>query len=322
LKLEIAILGLGSIGMRHATNIMALGHKVRGFDPAQSRQAILADAGGYCCNSLRESLEGASAAVIATPSGQHLSDLAAVVHSDCHAFIEKPLAHVEDGIEALLLAAEKKNLVVFAGLNQRFNPTVLKARDLIRDGELGTLLWSRLISSSYLPDWRPHQDYRTGYAADLETGGVIFDIIHEFDIANFLFGKATTVAAVSRNSGTLEISSEDCADIILRHDTGLNTNIHLDYVTRPRRRYAEVAGTRGSLNINLAQRSIELLDVDGNVKLEEFWHTTVDEDYRDEIRQFLNCIVGGGSPGCDGYEALEVLRQVFAARKLCGLPQA
>lgn len=307
--------------MRHASNLLALGQKVCGFDPDERRRQALSELGGDGAGTAEAAIDGADAAVIASPSGQHLSDLGAAIGAGCHVFVEKPLAHTDEGIEALLDEAEGKDLVVLAGLNQRFNPAVIAARDLIQEGELGRPLWARLISSSYLPDWRPHQDHRTGYAADPLTGGAIFDIIHEFDVANFLFGPAETVAAASRNSGTLDIDSEDCADVILRHESGLQANIHLDYVTRPRRRYVEVAGTEGFLTIDLRARSLDLRNTDDTAKTAKSWETTVDDDYRAEIAQFLKAVENGDDPVCDGREALQILRQVISARRLCGLPQ-
>jgi len=318
----LAILGLGSIGMRHARNILTLGHKVLGYDPAEKNRQALTELGGNVAGSAAKAIGGADAVVIATPSGQHLADVDAVIAAGRHVFVEKPLAHTVEGVEALLDKADAGNIKVFAGLNQRFNPAVIAARDLIKEGKIGDILWARLISSSYLPDWRPHQDHRNGYAADSRTGGVIFDVIHEFDIANYLLGPAKTIAATSRNTGLLGIESEDCADIVLQHEGGHHASIHLDYVTRPRRRNTEIAGTLGVLAVDLAGRRLELTDISGNQTLSRKWETTVDEDYRQEIASFLRCVETRENPACDGREALTILRQVISARQLCGLPQS
>ncbi len=318
----VAVLGLGSIGMRHARNLAARGARVRGYDPEPKRCAELLSLGQQTADSRSAALEGARAAVIATPNAQHLDDLAAAIGAGCHVLVEKPLAHTDEGVETILGEANARGLTVFVGHSLRFHPAVRAGQKLTADGALGEPLWARLHFSSYLPEWRPRSNHRQGYAADRETGGVLFDLTHEFDLANALLGAARTVAAVARCTGTLGIDSDDCADVILEHDRGLYSNLHLDYVTRPRRREAEVAGTEGILAIDLDRRRLTLTDVRGERVKEERFGDDYAADYEAEIGGFVACIEGRANPPCDGLEGLAVLRQVLAARRMSGLPTA
>ena len=230
------------------------------------------------------------------------------------------MAHTDKGLDTILRRADAEDLVVFAGLNQRFNPVIAAAKTLISDGALGQPLWARFLCSSYLPNWRAGNDYRTGYAADPKTGGVLFDVIHEFDIANFLLGPARTINSCTRNTGILEISAEDCADVVLEHDNGMRSILHLDYVTRPSRRKAEIAGSDGLLELDLSERQLQLCSKSGAIAHEQSWITSANEDYLEEMKQFFRCITEGEAPRCNGREALDVLRQVLAARRMSGLP--
>ena len=259
----VAVVGLGSIGLRHATNVLALGHQVIGFDPAPEGRESLERIGGQSVDDIDAAMAACSAAIISSPNALHIQNMQQAIAANCHVLVEKPLGHTDDGLEDLLGDAEKKGLVVFAALNQRFNPAVAAAHELLGEGALGQVLWSRLICSSYLPDWRPHQDYRLGYAADPKTGGVLFDIIHEFDLANFLLGPASVVAAAAVNTGSLDIAAEDCADAVLQHHNGGQTSIHVDYVTRPAKRHIEIAGTDGFLSVDVRARCLVRQGRDG-----------------------------------------------------------
>ena len=143
-----------------------------------------------------------------------------------------------------------------------------------------------------------------------------------FDIANFLLGPAQTINASARNTGLLEIAAEDCADVILQHDSGVRSVLHLDYVTRPGRRRVEVAGSNGLLELDLSGRQLQFYDKNGTVAQERSWSSSADEDYLQEMRQFIRCITQGEAPRCSGREAMSILRQVLAARQLSGLPSA
>lgn len=320
MNITMGVLGLGSIGMRHAGNLLAAGFRVKGFDPASPRRESLKKKGGVVAESMTDILNSVDGVVIASPSVCHLDDLAAVIGAGKHAFVEKPLAHRLDGVEDILKNAEKDGLTVQAGLNMRFHPVINRARALLDDGLVGDLLWARFLAGSYLPDWRPDQDYRQGYAADPVSGGALFDFIHEFDLAVYLLGPATVVAASARTTGLLEIASEDSADVILSHESGVRSAVHVDYVTRPRQRRIEIAGAGGILRLDLENGLLTAEDLNGKPIEERTFTIDPNQVYVDEMNNFLACIQNGAQPMCTGREALDVLNVVLEARRLSGLP--
>jgi predicted dehydrogenase len=311
---SIAVIGLGSIGLRHARNFMAEGARVCGYDPDAARRKLLADDGGVACETSAAALDGVTAAVIASPSAMHLDHMRAALDADCHLFVEKPLAHASDGLKELLDRARAKGRLVFAGLNLRLHPAVRAAHERISQGRIGRTLWARLMTASYLPDWRPHQDYRRGYAADPASGGIVLDLIHEIDLARHLMGPLALVHAATVRSGALEIDGADIADLVLRRADGAQVSVHLDYVTRPRQRRTEVAGENGLIEIDLDARRMTRWTVDGVRAEEESFAGGYADDYVAEARLFLDCIAGRARPACDGAEALEVLSLALAAR--------
>ena len=318
---SIAVLGLGSIGMRHARNLIALGVDVVGFDPDEMRRGVLLDAGGLVAASRDEALAGAEAAVVAGPSGRHLDDLGAAIDAGCHVFVEKPLSHVARNLADTLGRADAAGRIVFAGLNLRFHPVMCWLQPKITEECWGVPLWGRFQMSDWLPSWRPMQDYRTGYAADPRSGGVLFDMIHEFDIANALLGPATTISATAWRSGALDIPVEDCAEVVLEHRNGARSNLHLDYVTRPRKRRFEIAFSDGfTAEADLDARSLTVWAANGASIVEQRFEGTYAGDYVAEMQSFLTCIRDGAEPPCDGRRAAAVLKQVLDARSMVGLP--
>jgi len=318
----IGVLGLGSIGLRHGGNLLSLGRDVLAYDPQASRRRLFEDMGGKVTASRAEIFDRAAAVIIGSPNAMHLDDLADSVASGLHTFVEKPLSHTRAGVKEILARAQDRNLVVFAGLNLRFNPVIEAAKSALQDGRIGQPLWARFLSGSYLPDWRGGADYRKGYAADPRTGGVLFDIIHEFDLANYLLGPGRTYSACARSTGMLDMEAEDCADIVLEHESGVRSTIHIDYVTRPARRSVEVAGENGLLEIDIMGRNMKLYSHKNEVTLAHSSDLSSADDYLAEMRQFLRCIEHDEQPRCDGLEALMVLEQVLTARALSGLPSA
>ena len=311
----VGILGLGSIGMRHARNLLQLKRTVVGFDPDPVRRQALENAGGQTATSRDQAIMAADAVVVASPSGLHLEDMAAVIDAGRHVFVEKPLAHTLDGVDAILRNAKTNGLVVFPALNLRYHPGVARARTLIDEGAIGRVLWARFVASSYLPNWRPGQDHRQGYAANPTSGGIIFDDIHEIDLANFLLGPARVLAASARNTGELNIAAEDTADILLQHDGGWQSSIHMDFVSRRKQRVAEVTGTLGALELDISSRRINRFGEDGAPGAVEIFGGEVNDDYLAEMTDFIGCVESAGTPRCAGEEAVGVLSQAIEARR-------
>jgi predicted dehydrogenase len=318
----VAVIGLGSIGLRHARNLRSLGMSVLGFDPDGKRQIALTEIGGEACSSRDVALTGATMAVVSSPNELHLDDARAAIEAGCHTLIEKPFAHIGEGVEELLKVAAAKNLVLALAHNLRFHPAIEAAHSLITEGILGNLLWGRFLCSTYLPDWRPDQDYRLNYTANATTGGVLFDIIHEFDLAYYLLGPGRTIAASALRTGTLEIDSEDCADVIIRHDCGAQSSLHLDYISRPRRRSLEIMGTNGFVEIDILGRRLTMTSENGELIKDQTFSGSNSDTYHSEIVDFCSAIKENSTPRCSGEDGLAVLHQVLAARQLCGLPQS
>ncbi|MGE0094002.1 MAG: Gfo/Idh/MocA family protein [Alphaproteobacteria bacterium] len=321
-KRAYVVLGLGSIGLRHARNLLALGRTVVGFDPDDARCARLVEGGGLIVKNRDDALACAAkghAILIATPSAAHREDLLDVLPLASPVFVEKPMATRLDDIGKALAQARAP---VLLGHNQRFNPAVAKARALLSSGRLGAPLWARAICASYMPHWRPGQDYRLGYAADPYSGGVIFDIIHELDLLYHLLGPFETIGAWARRSGTIEIAAEDIADIVLRHASALQSTIHLDYVTRPAIRTTEITCARGRITIDVQRRAVRAEDTSGAALLEHVAPGTVDDDYCRLIEHFVACAEDGAEPACPASEGFAVLTETIRARRMAGLPQA
>jgi len=317
----VGVLGLGSIGMRHAQNLMALHCDVIGFDPDPASRARLAAAGGRVAEDRQAALEACQAVVIATPNASHAGDLDAAIGAGRHVFAEKPLAHDAAGLDALLAKAAQSNLTVFAAFMLRYHPVVERMKALLDDGAIGEVWGMRAACGSWLPSWRPGQDYRQGYAADPVTGGVIHDIVHEIDLACHLLGQGRVAFCVARSSGQLDMPSEDIADLVLAHAGGASSSLHLDYLARPPVRQGSVSGTRGTLFYDLNARTLRHLDAEGSQVEAMTAPGAWADDYVAEMQDFLDCLDGQSAPRCDGAEALQVLHTTLQARAMAGLPQ-
>jgi len=316
--LRIAVLGLGSIGRRHVRNLIALGAgDLLGFDPAAGAAGLAArEYGIRTVTNLDEVWAFAPSAVFVTsPSHHHVPLALDAARRGCDLFIEKPLSDSVDAIDQLRLAADSQRLVTMVGCNMRFHPGPAAVRRLIQEGAIGAVLSARIHTGSYLPDWRPGTRYQDSYSASREQGGgAVLDCIHELDLALWYSGPATLVASIVRPARSIGLAVDGLAEILLEHDNGALSSVHLNYVQRDYLRFCQVIGETGTLHWYFAAPRVEIRS--GGAPRQVTWSPdwTADRMFVDEAGEFLRCVRERTAAPNGLAEAERTLRLALQAR--------
>ena len=79
------------------------------------------------------------AVVIATPPSEHSRQARLAADAGKHVFVEKPFTLTARSANEVLATAAAKGVVVAAGFNRRFHPSMTELRTRIRDGRLGII---------------------------------------------------------------------------------------------------------------------------------------------------------------------------------------
>jgi predicted dehydrogenase len=312
---NVLIIGAGSIGERHVRAFRNItGVEVSVVDSRERRVQKIARQ--YGCTEgfthlAKVPLSRFHAAVIATPTDSHISIGNLAAEAGLHLLIEKPLAISLDGLEHFITTCEAKNLVVAVGYVLRFHPAVIKVRELLLEGALGNPLSMDAMCTHHLPDSRP--DYLQTYYGSTNAGaGVILDLSHELNYAEWLFGALEIQACRRTFVPDLGIADEATAEMWLRTPTGLPAHILLNAADRNIRRKCHLVGSRAELTANLLTGTIFVRGVSNTTSQFEClshrdaWHT-------DQARDFLDAIRRKRQPRCSVREAAHTLRVALEA---------
>ena len=313
------VVGGGSIGTRHLKNLITLGvGPIAVVEPEIQRQAFLCKEHPIVAfETLEQGLEWKpDFAVIATPTHLHVEHALAVAKSGCHLFIEKPLSHTPDGLNELLAVVEDKGLISLVGCNMRFHPGPAKVKQLLEEEVIGRVLFARIHTGSYMPEWRPWQDYRKSYSANKSMGGgCLLDCIHEIDLTRWYLGEVEEVFCKLVQTGSLEIDVEDVAILICQHVGNVLSEVHLDYVQRTYERGCQIVGEKGSIFWDFNAGTVRYFDAKQNswtiLAQPEEWQ--VNQMYVDQLRHFLQCVPQGKETTFPVKDAVDLMRVVFAA---------
>lgn len=317
---RFAVVGCGSIGRRHARNLIALGAgEVIGVEPDPAQRAQARQELGIA---VEESLDAVwplspDAVFVNVPTSLHIQVAFEAARRGVHVFIEKPLGHSLDGVPALLSALREKNVISLVGCNMRFQPGLMKIKSLLEDGAIGRVVGIHAEVGQYLPDWRPTQDYRKSYSARKDLGGgIILDAIHEIDYVRWLIGEVDAVACLAGKLSHLEIETEDTASILLRFRSGAIGEVHMDSVQRAYSRSCKVIGDEGTLEWDYSSGELKHYSA-ARKEWQVFsnppgWQPN--DMYLAELRHFLNCLSGDEKPALDAFDAARVLELALAAK--------
>lgn len=290
-QLSVCFVGIGSIAKRHIRNLITIAEQDH-FDiviDAVSRSEKERNEPVFdCINQVFHSEDELrclyDVVFITNQTELHAETLKRVSPFGKNFFIEKPVTSIGQ-IDKLKEYKCKNNAVYYVACPLRYSAVIQHIKNNIDPKEVISV---RSISSSYLPDWRPGQDYRNTYSAQKKLGGgVAIDLIHEWDYLHFLFGKPLNVMHMEGKKSHLEIDSEDYAIYIAEYKDKI-VELHLDYFGRKTLRTITLFTTEDTIVGDIANNSISYLRAGRTIK----FHEERDNFQIRELRHFLDMIEG------------------------------
>ncbi len=240
------VVGAGSIGAQHIAVIAETeGQEVACVEPDEGRWNVIGD---HCrtrvSKTLKEGLEAGQpdVALICTPTYLHVDHTIECIGAGCHVIVEKPVDYTMDGRSALLADLEVNNRIGLVAGQFRHHPGLKAVKEHVdnQDGDLGPIVSARAEYAENIGQWRLNVHYANSHSAKKAQGGGLFlDRIHEFEYLTWLFGKPTSVYAMTAKRTDLNTDVEDVAEVILDFN-GIPVSIHFDMVQKMYRMSLEV----------------------------------------------------------------------------------
>jgi len=245
------------------------------------------------------------AVVVANPPSAHLDTARWALQRGLPVLIEKPLAGRPDGAGEVLALAERAGVHLAVGCNLRFHPALRAIQAAVADGLAGRLLAVRAEVGSYLPGWHPEEDYRRGSAARAELGGgALLTLIHELDYVLWICGPATLVAGAREKVSELDVDADDVAELVLRHEAGILSSVHMDLLDRAYNRRSRWVGEKGTIEWSWGG-PVQFHGFEGSTLWDDA-SFDLNETYVAELRAFLAREPAPGDGPGDARRALEL----------------
>lgn len=260
---NIAILGAGLIGQRHAEIVAGHGNLTALIDPDPRAGEVAHRFNVPCYTDIdaclaQHCLDGA---IIATPNHTHVPLAERLIAHGIPSLIEKPIADTSEAAHGLATLSEQAGVPLLIGHHRRHNPIITAAKQVIDRGDLGRLT---LIDAKFWL-YKPQDYFDQTWRRQKGAGPIFINLIHDVDLLCALCGPVAEVQAM-QSTAERGFEVEDTAIALLRFENGALGTVSLSdttvapwsweftagenpaYPYGPTTAYA-IAGTKGALSL-------------------------------------------------------------------------
>lgn len=311
--IKVGVIGVGSMGQNHARLYAELGCEFVGVSDTnpENGKVIAEKYRTKYYPDYHDLLDKVDAVSIAVPTTLHHSVVMDCLEAGVHCLVEKPIAFTIEESADMIAAADKRRLKLAVGHIERFNPAVIKLKEVIDRGILGQVL---IISTRRVGPYVPRIR---------DVGVVVDSATHDIGVVRYLIGKEP--AAVFSRTGRLVHTREDHAVIVLDFD-GATACLEVNWFTPHKVRTLTVTGSQGIAYLDYIQQSLVVHNTHppyNDVSSPLAYNSTLSpqpstlnpdlcphkvEPLRTEIEDFLSSIIDNREPAVSGREGRAILK--------------
>lgn len=310
---KIAIVGCGGMEATHQEDIGELGDRVdvvAAVDPVLDRAAAVARSFGHerFAGSVNEVMDDFEAALVVTPHDTHHQLGVDLLRAGKHVLMEKPLAISEEECLDLVREAEEADRVLMVAYPMRYHPLVLKLREAIEAGAVGTVFQISIWTEQYTHFPEGHW---ANTVAGLGGGQFFSHGCHYVDLLLWFLGRPVRGTHTGTRLGTPWMEGEGTSNVSIEFEGGaLGYHFGTWGAKGTKLGYSiHVHGTEGMIEADISAGTVILRTPEGETTLAE---TTADNKFVHlELAHFLDVVEGRSELQTDPGTSLQGLRVIW-----------
>lgn len=256
MRLRVAVVGAGSMGMNHLRVLRDLNEKevqlvgvAEAHEPTLRRAMGRFYAAGY--TSYREMVEKThpDLVVVVVPTHLHYEVAAYVLDHGINVLIEKPMTSTIEEAMALNELARARGVKIAVGHIERFNPAIMQVKQRLVSGELGQIfhLHARRLGPF------PQRIRDVGVTLDLAT--------HDIDVMRYL-ADAEVERTYAETQRRVHDRYEDSILGILRFSNDAIGMLDVNWLTPTKVRELSITGEKGMYLVNYLTQDLYFYEND------------------------------------------------------------
>lgn len=324
---RVGIVGCGFIGQKRAKSLGNSSQLVACSDINLPRAEDLAQLTQATVFTDWRDLVKSSTVDIVIVATQHdsLAEITrAAVRSGKHVLVEKPAARNSSELELVITEQVKYGVKVHVGFNHRYHSSVLKAKEIVKSGALGELMFIRARYGhggrlGYEKEWRANPA--------LSGGGELIDQgPHLIDLSRWFLGEFTDIKGFA-NTFYWDMPVDDNGFMLLKTDDKKVAFLHVSCTEWKNLFSMEIYGKSGKLDLSGLGGSYgpekitwyKMLPEMGPPETISWEYPMSDNSWAVEYDEFINNIHTNRDTSANLNDALATLKIIESVYKECGL---
>ena len=316
--MKIGIIGLGSIGQRHALSLHKLGvtdiHALRTHKGSKEKDPKLNFIQEHNDPSGFFSIEF-DCFIISNPSSEHYGSIIKCHETNRKAliFVEKPMVNTFEEAQDLISMNSDRIMV---GYCLRYHPIIKIVKNLLDTNRIGNVLKSHLYCGQLLTTWHPYTDYSSEYYSSQKMGGgALRTLSHEIDLMLHFFGDIAELSATIDKISSFRIDVEDNVSLLCRSKKNVLVSVELDYLDPGSERWGTIIGEKGKIRYDFGGSSVSIIEADGTMT--SFFDGSNDPEdmYLNQMSDLINIIDRDHPIQCNFSDGLSVMKIISHAER-------
>ncbi len=314
---QIALVGCGYWGKNLCRNFHALGALSSVVDATENGQTTARSIGpdAQITNSLDDVLsdDQIQGVALATPAETHAELAIQAMQTGKDVFVEKPMALTLEDAEKMKMVAEETGRILMVGHLLEYHPAVLKLREMIASGELGTInyIYSNRLNFGKV---RTEENALWSFAP------------HDVAVILRLMGQAPVeVSACGGSYLTNGIADTTLSNLRFKNES--RAHIFVSWLNPSKEQRLVVVGDKKMAIFNdvapfgeKLQLYPQNVEFDGPMPIlkkedAQFVEHANTEPLREECNHFLDCIQSRNQPLTNAQSGIDVLKVLHACQQ-------
>ncbi|MGZ7107788.1 MAG: Gfo/Idh/MocA family oxidoreductase [Methanobacterium sp.] len=302
-KVNVGVIGVGAMGYNHArvysklknANLIAVSDLLKEKAEEVSKEY---NAKGFVDYNDILKMPEIEAISVCVPTTHHFNVVMDAIEHGKHVLVEKPIAFTLREAKTMVKAAKDEGVKLATGHVERYNPSVEKTKELIKNDVIG-----EVVSASAK---------RVGpFPPRIKDVGVTIDLaIHEVDIMFYLFESPVSRIYANMGSRLEKCEYEDHAEIMSKFKNGIIGMLEVNWLTPYKKRKLEITGVDGIISIDYIDQSVNVYG-----KSTQNVDIPYKEPLKEELGSFLHAVKNDEEPKITGEDGIYALKVVTAAMK-------
>ena len=277
---KVLVIGTGSIAQKHINILVSLNYSVSVYSEANDK---------FFKNNLKinrlvnlNKLDSFKFTILANKTSDHLKVLKILIDQNMHIYCEKPIFYKKFNSQKMRDKIKKNKIVFHNGYQLRNDTKIRYIQQKLKKQKIKSFQVS--VGHDFIK-WRKAGVHKNSYFSDTKKGGgVIFELVHEINLINLLFGKVKKISTIKSNSKNFKC--EDLAVSIIETENKITGSLYQDMFSKIFFRYIIITTNKSFFKIDI----INNLIIENN-KIKKFKNTNKQVDLlRRNILLFKNRI--------------------------------